>query len=180
MGGSPKTNSMVLAVDPRMMSQGIRHVGHLIAHEFFHTWGGERVQLPDELRWPTRASRTTMRTWSARGWACCHGEFAGVLAEQMQAAERNPQIGQLSLADAGGPRSSGTTGRAKLVYQGGLIIGAWLDRAIRATRRGKSLDDLMRAFVNDPRWRPAARSRRWRISRRSCRSSSRRMSPGGC
>jgi len=155
MGGSPKTNSMVLGADPRMMAQGIRHVAHLIAHEFFHTWGGERVHLPDELRWVNEGitdyyaylvcARLGLISWP---------EFAEVLAEQLQAVERNPQYGQMSLADAGGPVFFQDDGARELVYQGGLIIGAWLDRTIRAGKRGKSLDDFMRAFMNDPRWVP--------------------------
>lgn len=155
MGGSPKTNSMVLGADPRMMARGIGHVAHLIAHEFFHTWGGERVQLPDELRWVNEGitdyyahqvgARLGLTSWP---------EFADGLAEKLQAVERNPQYGRMSLVDAGGPVFFHDEGARNLVYDGGLIVGAWLDRAIRAAGHRRSLDDLMRTFMNDPRWAP--------------------------
>jgi predicted metalloprotease with PDZ domain/peroxiredoxin len=153
MMGSPKTNSMVLAVDPRMHERGARHLAHLVAHEFFHTWAHSIGELPDELRWLNEgvtdyyaylvSARLGYLTWD---------EFAATLAENMLAATNSPQFGRMSLVEAGGPAFFTDTDAHDLVYAGGLVWGAWLDRAIRAEGRGKTLDDFMRGLMNDPRW----------------------------
>jgi len=62
MSGSPKTNSMVLAVDPRMHERGARHLAHLVAHEFFHTWAPGIGELPTSCAGLNEASRITTHT----------------------------------------------------------------------------------------------------------------------
>jgi predicted metalloprotease with PDZ domain/peroxiredoxin len=158
MSGSPKTHSMVLAVDPKMHDRGVRHLAHLIAHEFFHTWAHSIGELPDELRWLNEgvtdyyaylvSARLGFLTWE---------QFADMLAENMLTATNNRHYGQTSLVEAGGPAFFTDTDTYDLVYAGGLLCGAWLDRAIRAEGQGQSLDDFMRALLNDPRWAPNQR-----------------------
>jgi predicted metalloprotease with PDZ domain len=158
MAGSPKTSSMVLAVDPQLRSQGVYRLAHLIAHEFYHTWHRAETEMPDELRWLSEgitdyyaylvSARLGLLTWE---------QFADTLAEKMQQAGDNRHFGQMSLVQAGGPAFFRDESANELVYDGGLLVGAWLDCAIRAEKKGQSLDDLMRAFMNDPRWgRPSS------------------------
>jgi predicted metalloprotease with PDZ domain/peroxiredoxin len=153
MMGSPKTNSMVLAVDPQMHERGVRHLSHLVAHEFFHTWAHSIGELPDELRWLNEgvtdyyaylvSARLGYLTWE---------EFAATLAENMLTATNDRYFGGMSLVEAGGPAFFTDASAYDLVYAGGMVWGAWLDRAIRAEGQGKSLDDFMRALLNDSRW----------------------------
>ncbi|MEW6197638.1 MAG: PDZ domain-containing protein [Planctomycetota bacterium] len=157
-GGSPKTHSMVLAVDPRLASQGTARIGHLIAHEFYHTWATAQAAMADEVRCINEGftdyyaylvcARLGLTTWE---------EFAATLGDKMQRATYNAHFGKLSLVEAGGPLFFADPAARHLVYDGGLIVAAWLDRAIRTAGRGRSLDDFMRALINDPRWDPEQR-----------------------
>jgi len=152
MAGSPKSRSMTLSVEPRLASKAEQYLPHLIAHEFFHTWA-ERVEMPGELRWFNEGftdyyaylvpARLRLKTWE---------DFANTLADKMRRCAANPLRGKLSLAEAGGEVFFHDQNAYDLVYDGGLLIGAWLDRAIRTRDGRKTLDDLMRAFNNDPRW----------------------------
>jgi predicted metalloprotease with PDZ domain len=153
MAGSPKTHAMTLSVEPRLAEAASRYLPHLIAHEFFHTWMGAQFEMPDELRWVNEGftdyfaylvpARLGLSTWD---------EFADTLADKMRACAENLQRGKLSLASAGGEVFFTDRNAYDLVYDGGLVIAAWLDQAIRRQGRGQTLDDLMRAFNNDPRW----------------------------
>ncbi|MBU0641553.1 MAG: hypothetical protein KKB50_22065 [Planctomycetes bacterium] len=155
LGGSPKSNSMTLSVSPQLARGGVNHLAHLIAHEFFHTWGSAHFDAPDELRWFNEgftdyyaylvSARVGLLTWEA---------FAEKLGECMQGCAANPSAGKLSLAEAGGEIFFKDRHAHDLVYQGGLVVAAWLDRSIRARAQGQTLDDFMRALVNDPRWEP--------------------------
>ena len=157
MAGSPKTHSMTLSVEPRLAEHASKGLPHLIAHEFFHTWTAALFEMPDELRWVGEgftdyyaylvAARLGLSTWD---------EFAATLAEKMQSCAVNPRRGQLALSAAGKDVFFNDRDAYNLVYDGGLLIAAWLDRAIRGQGRGKTLDDLMQAFNNDPRWTKAA------------------------
>lgn len=152
MAGSPKTNSMTLSVSPSLAPMAGQYLPHLIAHEFFHTWAAG-MEMPDELRWVNEgftdyyaylvAARLGLSTWE---------QFAEMLAEKMQAAAANPLHGKLSLTAAGGEAFFHDSHAYDLAYDGGLLIAAWLDRSVRQHGRGQTLDDLMRAFINDPRW----------------------------
>ena len=54
-----------------------------------------------------------------------------------------------SLVEAGGEPFFTSGDALGLVYGGGTLLAAWLDAAL-----GGRMDDLVRAFVNDPRWDP--------------------------
>lgn len=152
MAGSPKTRSMTLSVEPRLAGYASKYLPHLIAHEFFHTWAAG-IEIPDELRWVNEgftdyyaylvSARLGLSTWD---------EFTGTLAEKMRSCAENARRGKLALSTAGGTVFFNDRDAYNLVYDGGLLIGAWLDRAIRQQAQGKTLDDLMRVFHNDPRW----------------------------
>ncbi len=152
LAGSPKTGSMTLNVEPRLAARASRYLPHLIGHEFFHTWL-TGVEMPDELRWFNEgftdyyaylvAARVEFITWQ---------DFADTLADKMLSCALNPMREHLSLSKAGGDVFFTNRHAHDLVYDGGMLVGAWLDRAVRAQKKGKTLDDLMRAFNNDPRW----------------------------
>jgi predicted metalloprotease with PDZ domain len=152
LAGSPKTNSMTLAVEPRLAPMAGRYLPHLIAHEFFHTWAAG-VQMPGELRWVNEGftdyyaylvpARLKLSTWE---------EFARTLGEKMQSCAANPLRARMSLAAAGGEVFFRDKNAYNLVYDGGLLLAAWLDRAMRQRGDDKTLDDLMRALNNNPRW----------------------------
>jgi predicted metalloprotease with PDZ domain len=153
MAGSPKTHSMTLSVEPRLAPHAGRYLPHLIAHEFYHTWSAALFEMPDELRWVGEgftdyyaylvSARLGLTSWK---------EFAETLGDKMRGSADNPQRGKLSLCAAGGEVFFRDRDAYNLVYDGGLLIAAWLDRAIRLQGRGQTLDALMRAFHNDPRW----------------------------
>ena len=150
--GSPKHGSMTLTVGAPAISRADKYVPHLVAHEFFHTWAASTTRLPDELRWFNEgvtdyyahliSARTGLTSWD---------EFAAQLGRAMTTVETSPLWGASSLAEAGGPRFFEGADHYHLVYSGGLVLGAWIDLALR-TRHGTTLDAAMRTFLNDPRW----------------------------
>lgn len=152
LGGSPKRGSMTLFL--RGLPEGVDpapYLGHLIAHEFHHTWTA-RLETPDELRFLGEGftdyysflllAREGLETWEA---------FADTLGEKLAAYSSNPLAGELSLTEAGGPRFFRDRDAYSLVYDGGLLFAALLDRRIRAREEGRSLDELMRTFNNERR-----------------------------
>jgi predicted metalloprotease with PDZ domain len=151
--GSPKTRSMTLSVEPRLAEHAAEYLPHLIAHEFYHTWSAALFEMPDELRWVNEGftdyyaylvpARLGLTTWS---------QFADTLGEKMRSCAENPHRDKLALSAAGGDVFFADHDAYNLVYDGGLLIAAWLDRAIRRLDRGKTLDDVMRTFNNDRRW----------------------------
>ena len=154
LAGSPKDGSMTLMV--RGVGRGIdpaRHIGHLIAHEFHHTWAHPNLALPDELRFVGEGftdyyaylvlAREGMIPWE---------EFAEVMRKKARDYAANADRGTLSLTEAGGPPFFEGGAAYSLVYDGGTLFAAMVDRRIRAQGDGRSLDEMMRAFFNDPRW----------------------------
>lgn len=151
-GGSPKTSSMSLNVDLAQLAQAGDYLNHLVAHEFFHTWAMSRATLPGELRWVNegitdyfayttqlRLGLSTLEDW--------HRQFAGKLGE----FQNNPARARMSLAEAGGPAFFEGGDAYDLTYAGGLVMGAYLDAALRQAG-DFDLVDVMRAFTNDKRW----------------------------
>lgn len=149
--GSPKANSMTLMVHPSLLERGLAYLPHLVAHEFFHTWSGALFEAPDSLRWFSEgftdyyayqvSARLGLVSWEG---------LAGKLGSLMEQVSENPHFGSMALAEAGGPVFFTDRDAYRLVYDGGTLTAAWLDMAVR--QHGKTLDDLMRVFINDPRW----------------------------
>ena len=152
MAGSPKTNSMTLSVEPRLAPVVGSHIGHLIAHEFFHTWTAGQ-EIPDELRWYNEGFTDYFAYLiPARLGSNMRQSFSETLGEKMTSCADNPRRGKTSLVDAGGRLFFSDRDAYNLTYDGGLLLAAWLDQAIRKHDSGRELDDLMRAFNNDSRW----------------------------
>ncbi len=152
LGGSPKRGSMTLFL--RGLPPGgdpAPYLGHLIAHEFHHTWTSS-LETPDELRFFAEGftdyhaylllAREGLSSWEA---------FAKTLGGKLRDYLKSSGVGELSLAEAGGPRFFEGGPAYSLVYDGGLLLAALVDRRIRAKGEGRSLDDLMRSFNNDRR-----------------------------
>lgn len=149
MAGSPKRASMTLQADRKDPKGSARRLNHLIAHEFFHTWSKE-LRLPGELRWVNEGitdyfayltlARTGVHSWE---------RFGEVVAERMNRCAANPLWDEMSISAAGGDPFFKDQDANQLVYQGGFLLGLWLDLAIRERGEGFELIDLMRAFVND-------------------------------
>lgn len=154
-GGSPKRQSMTLTVEPALGALGVGHQAHLVAHEFYHTWAAAHFDAPDELRWVNEGFTDYYAYLvSARLGLISWDRFAERLAEAMQACAANGKAGKLSLIDAGGEVFFKDQDAYHLVYEGGMLLAAWLDRSIRANGKGHTLDDFMRALINDRRWAP--------------------------
>ena len=153
MAGSPKTGSMTLMVRGWGRLGLAGHLGHLIAHEFHHTWTNYRLGLPDELRWVGEGfTEYYAHLVLAREGLCTWEDFAGTIEEKLRVYAGNPVRSELSLAEAGGPRFYEDRSAYSLVYDGGFLLAALLDRLVRAENEDASLDDFLRAFNNDPRW----------------------------
>lgn len=156
LGGSPKTRSMTLYVEPRLAAHAGEHLAHLIAHEFFHTWNAQRAPLGGELRWVGEGFTDYYAFLvSARVGLLPPDAFAAKIAEKMQALSANPLRGKTALSAAGGTLFFTNRDAYNLTYDGGLLVAAWLDCALRK-QSGASLDQLLREYINDDRWKSGA------------------------
>lgn len=154
-GGSPKDASMTLTLEPRLAPFMGANLNHLIAHEFFHVWAQHRAPYADALRF-VHEGFTDYFAWlvvartGAMGWP----DFAGALARAAAAAEA---CQGLSLSESGGPAFFAGGAAHDLVYQGGFLLAAWLDRRIAQLHPGRRLEHFLRRFNNDPRWSEGTR-----------------------
>lgn len=152
-GGSPKTGSMTLAIREDLVGQMEGAIEHLVAHEFFHTWGQSRAPLPDELRWLNEGVTDYFAYLAPlRAGLIAPEVFEGTLLGKLRALEANGARAKLSLAAAGGPVFFEGGDAYSLCYDGGLVIGAWLDASLRALDEATTLIEVLRAFHGDPRW----------------------------
>jgi len=156
-GGSVKQGSMVLAVGANLPASAVRpYASHLVAHEFFHTWGASRYACPDELRFLNEGF-TDYFAYEAtrRVGASSDEEFLATVGEKLASYERAAAATRASLCDAGGPRFFEGGAEYEQVYAGGLVVAALCEQALRARAdkdRPVRLDDFLRALNNDPRW----------------------------
>lgn len=151
-GGSPKTGSMTLLVPanaPEAITEA--NLGHLIAHEFHHTWLRSITSLPPDLRFfnegitDYHAYLTTARL-ELNPIAAVQKE----LELKMASYERNAKKSGDSLVASGGPAFFSRSEPYRIVYDGGLTVGLWLDLALRENE--SELRHFLRAFNNDERW----------------------------
>lgn len=148
--GSPKSGSMTLAVGGDARAVADRYLPHLVAHEFFHTWGASAGPLADDLRWLHEGVTDwyAHRVQTEVGLASREA-LEAALGERLAKVEASALAGRRGLVEAGGPAFFEGGADYELVYAGGLLVGAWLEGALRA--RGASLDELLRALWNAPR-----------------------------
>lgn len=158
-GGTVKSGSILMTVSQAFPPATVReHIGHLVAHEFFHTWGMSRYRTPSDLRFVVEGftdyfAYLTLARLGAISWEAFGAAIGQALAGYQTAAAESG----LSLVAAGGPEFFSTRAAYDQVYRGGLALAAILDARLRALLRepGVDLGDFMRAFNNDPRWSPA-------------------------
>ena len=158
-GGSPKQNAMTLFVSPDLPPDfAAGGVTHLIAHEFHHTWMKARCQPHDELRFVMEGF--TDYYAHVVPWRLGDTSDLGLrdtFAEQLSQADGALAAVEGSLAAAGGPRFFEGGSAYQACYTGGLALALWTDLALRRAGEPEGLDELMRAFYEDPRWRDGTR-----------------------
>ncbi|MAW61554.1 MAG: hypothetical protein CMJ94_12055 [Planctomycetes bacterium] len=156
-GGSPKTNSMTLFVAPDLpVDFALEGIVHLIAHEFHHTWMRARCQPVDELRFLAEGFTDYFAYFIPwRIGMQDDAAFRATLQQQLAKAELAHRGAGMSMQQAGGPQFFEGGPAHDLVYSGGLVLGLWLDLALRQPPEGTqaaTLEDLLRSFYNHPRW----------------------------
>ncbi len=163
-GGSPKSQSMTLYVDPALPRDfAVNMLTHLIGHEFHHTWMQARCQPVDELRFVAEGFTDYFAYLVA--WQLGYAtdlEFVATLNKKLMETEMslqqlltsNPK--SATLAKAGGPDFFGGGAAYQATYSGGLMMALWLDLGLRQTSDFK-LEDLLRAFYEDKRWQDGTR-----------------------
>ena len=160
-GGSPKSQSMTLYVAPDLpVDFAIEGMTHLIAHEFHHTWMRARCQPADELRFLSEGFTDYFAYFVPwRAGMVDDAKFRASLAAKLGAAETAHKLAGASMQLAGGPVFFEGGAAHDLVYSGGLVLGLWLDLWLRRADHSSTLEDLLRAFYEDPRWqdKPEAR-----------------------
>ncbi len=156
--GSAKQGAMVLSVDANTPAHAVRpYAAHLIAHEFFHTWGAARYACPDELRFFNEGF-TDYYAYEAtrRIGELSDDALQEKIGEKLAEYERAAAATGLSLAQAGGPAFFEGGGAYDQVYAGGLLLAALCEQTLRSTPKSdgprRTLDEFMRAFNNDPHW----------------------------
>lgn len=156
-GGSPKTSSMTLFVAPELPADfAAGFVSHLIAHEFHHTWMRARCKPVDELRFVMEGFTdyyAYIIPW--RLGMSSDEELLQKLQGKFAEAEMAMQD-LASLEWAGGPAFFRGGAAHDAVYSGGLVLALWLDLNLRRLT-STTLDQLMRDFYEDPRWRDGTR-----------------------
>jgi len=154
--GSPKTGSMSLVVPlgapPDIVNA---HVGHLIAHEFHHTWMRSIALLPGELRFYGEGFTDYVAYLVTTGLGITTlDEFRQEVERKLATYTDAAETTRLSLADAGGDAFFQDHHAYRQVYDGGLLLALLVDLELHA--HGKDLAALQRRFQGDPRWRAGA------------------------
>jgi predicted metalloprotease with PDZ domain len=156
--GSAKQGSMVLSVGANLPAASIKsHAAHLIAHEFFHTWGTSRYASPDELRFFNEGFTDYFAyEVTRRIGALSDAEFLRTIGEKLAQYERAAAATQVSLVGASGAKFFEGGAAYDQVYAGGLVLAALCQKAIESSAEedspARTLDDFVRAFNNDKSW----------------------------
>ncbi|GAB4325366.1 MAG: hypothetical protein Kow0074_19020 [Candidatus Zixiibacteriota bacterium] len=160
MGGTGLTNSFALFLAPGTMladsSLHRRHVMHLLAHEYFHTWNGGAgaiaLEEPEELTY-----------WFSEGFTDFYASRllrrAGLMSDDEWVDRLNGTIATLwrspvAAAPATVIEQEYWTNRhvRDLPYDRGELVALMLDEQIRHRwDNAKSLDDFMRDVLADAR-----------------------------
>lgn len=149
MGGSPKSDSIVLFVSPDQVKHAYKQVLAIVAHEFHHVWVLRDSDWEDELRWCLEGfADYYAHLVCARGNIFSWEEFSETVARSLRTYLQNAKRTELSLVQAGGSIFFTDPDADSLIYGGGFLLAAWLDRALRAGGSGKSLDEFMRQYIN--------------------------------
>lgn len=156
--GSAKDGAMVLSIGADTPTDAvIEPAAHLVAHEFFHTWGAARYECPDELRFFNEGFTDYFAYETARRVGAIDAlAFEATVGEKIAQYERAARDTGLSLKDAGGPAFFEGRAAYDQTYAGGLVLAVLCEKALRAKSEehsgGRALDAFLRAFNGDSRW----------------------------
>jgi predicted metalloprotease with PDZ domain len=156
--GSAKQGSMVLSVGANLPTTSAKPAAaHLIAHEFFHTWGAARYACPDELRFFNEGFTDYFAyEVTRRIGATSEAEFVSEIGEKLAKYERAAAATKVSLVEASGARFFEGGAAYDQVYAGGLVIAALCEKAIKSSATAeapaRTLEQFLRAFNNDKEW----------------------------
>jgi predicted metalloprotease with PDZ domain len=170
--GTVVANSAYIVFDSRRAAVDPEPLLHVLAHEFVHLWGRRTVRIGgvEEMRWMHEGFTDYYASQiCARLGLVPPESFARGFAERVERCRQSPLRGRWSIAAAGPRGMQGDEPSTELVYNGGWLLAAWLDAAIRreAIARGKkadfapaagdvaklgTLDEFMRDFYNNPEW----------------------------
>ncbi len=156
--GSAKQGSMVLSVGANLPATSVKsHAAHLIAHEFFHTWGTSRYACPDELRFFNEGFTDYFAyEVTRRIGALSQAEFLRTIGDKLAQYERAAAATKVSLVDASGAKFFEGGAAYDQVYAGGLVLAVLCQKAIESNATegssARTLDDFARAFNNDKNW----------------------------
>lgn len=146
LAGSPKTGSMTLAVAGELPSrEWNERLGHLVAHEFHHTFAQSAYAVGGEMRFVNEGltDYVAYRVLAELG-IIDEQRFYALLGDKANAWMRSPLAARLSLVEAGADEHFFAAGDAMhLTYDGGLVFGALLDGALRAARPPATIDALL-------------------------------------
>lgn len=151
-GGSPKSGSMTLNVNRDLPTAILpSYVGHLCAHEFHHTFARARFRTRDELRFYNEgftdyAAYVVMGRIGVVDTQGFADSLASLFSDYLEFASSTPR----SMVDAGGPDFFTDKACNRIVYLGGAVVAALVDRELRATGEDKSLDAFLAQYVADP------------------------------
>lgn len=155
-GGTVKTDAIFMSVSGSVFegAQLDEAIGHLVAHEFFHTWANEIY--PNELRFVNEGFTDyySFLVLGRLGLMSSDGALE-MLSEKMKSYENAALESGMDLLSAGGPAFFAGPPAYTQIYAGGLIVASILDNLLRVKARGdvpKDLDQFMQVFNNDPRW----------------------------
>lgn len=156
--GSAKQGAMVMSVGANTPAAAVKsHAAHLIAHEFFHTWGAARYASPDELRFFNEGFTDYFAFEATRRiGVLSEAELEKTVAEKLGIYERAAQATGVSLVQAGGPLFFEGKAAYEQIYAGGLVLAVLCEKTLRSSKGedkpAHTLDEFMRAFNNDKRW----------------------------
>ncbi len=128
-GGAAGVNSLISSPEPETL-----------AHEMFHWWNGRTLQFSADADWINEGFTSyytgkllrQVGYWSDEDWA-------RYMIRRRQAIDRIGANGTLNLVRASKQLVKGGSSQdSAVVYHGGALVGAWLDREL--VDQGQSLD----------------------------------------
>lgn len=130
-GGAAGINSLISSPEPETL-----------AHEIFHWWNGRTLQFSGDADWVNEGFTSYYAGKLLRQvgyWG--DGDWAEYMTRRRQAIDKIAPNGTLNLVEASKQLAKGGSSRdSAVVYHGGALVGAWLDREL--VDQGRSLDEV--------------------------------------
>lgn len=171
------TNTIHFVLDPTLVEADPEPIIHTIAHEFVHLWGRRTLAIGSvsDMRWLHEGFTDYYASQiCSRLGLMPRASFEKAISLRIETGRSTPARGRWSLTAAGPKGMQGDTPSNTLTYQGGWLLAAWLDAAIRRESLAKNsshdfapaagdvakpgtLDAFMRDFYNDSQWNDRVR-----------------------